>query len=337
MLSRLPAVTRYLSVAALCVAGPVSALEFALPPPGEDVVGQVQVIKAQYEDSFADLGEKYELGYSEMIAANPGVDAWLPVKRKGEETDVVLPTQFVLPPGKREGIVINLAEYRLYYFPKDRDVVYTFPLGIGREGWGSPVGTTRITAKTPNPTWTPPASIKAEHAKNGDPLPNVVPAGPDNPLGPFKFTLGMPGYLIHGSNAKFGIGTGTSHGCFRMFNKNVLQMASMVPVGTPVRIINEPYKIGVSGGKVYLELHQPLNVSDGSLVAVGAPSAASLEELNERYNAVMNAVLKRPDLKETIQIDRDKAWEVVRAETGVPTEVGFDISAPVEQSLDYIP
>ncbi|MCH4873390.1 MULTISPECIES: L,D-transpeptidase family protein [Pseudomonas] len=337
MLSRLPAVTRYLSVAALCVAGPVSALEFALPPPGEDVVGQVQVIKAQYEDSFADLGEKYELGYSEMIAANPGVDAWLPVKRKGEETDVVLPTQFVLPPGKREGIVINLAEYRLYYFPKDRDVVYTFPLGIGREGWGSPVGTTRITAKTPNPTWTPPASIKAEHAKNGDPLPNVVPAGPDNPLGPFKFTLGMPGYLIHGSNAKFGIGTGTSHGCFRMFNKNVLQMASMVPVGTPVRIINEPYKIGVSGGKVYLELHQPLNVSDGSLVAVGAPSAASIEELNERYNAVMNAVLKRPDLKETIQIDRDKAWEVVRAETGVPTEVGFDISAPVGQSLDYIP
>ena len=337
MFSRLPAFTRYLSVAALCVAGPVSALEFALPPPGEDVVGQVQVIKAQYEDSFADLGEKYELGYSEMIAANPGVDAWLPVKHKGEETDVVLPTQFVLPPGKREGIVINLAEYRLYYFPKDRDVVYTFPLGIGREGWGSPVGTTRITAKTPNPTWTPPASIKAEHAKNGDPLPNVVPAGPDNPLGPFKFTLGMPGYLIHGSNAKFGIGTGTSHGCFRMFNKNVLQMASMVPVGTPVRIINEPYKIGVSGGKVYLELHQPLNVSDGSLVAVGAPSAASLEELNERYNAVMNAVLKRPDLKETIQIDRDKAWEVVRAETGVPTEVGFDISAPVGQSLDYIP
>ena len=337
MLSRLPAVTRYLSVAALCVAGPVSALEFPLPPPGEDVVGQVQVIKAQYEDSFADLGEKYELGYSEMIAANPGVDAWLPVKRKGEETDVVLPTQFVLPPGKREGIVINLAEYRLYYFPKDRDVVYTFPLGIGREGWGSPVGTTKITAKTPNPTWTPPASIKAEHARNGDPLPNVVPAGPDNPLGPFKFTLGMPGYLIHGSNAKFGIGTGTSHGCFRMFNKNVLQMASMVPVGTPVRIINEPYKIGVSGGKVYLELHQPLNVSDGSLVAVGAPSAASIEELNERYNAVMNAVLKRPDLKDTIQIDRDKAWEVVRAETGVPTEVGFDISAPAGQSLDYIP
>ena len=333
MLPRFPAVTRCLTLAALCVAGPVAALELPLPPPGEDIVGQVQVIKAKYEDTFADLGTTYDLGYTEMVAANPGVDAWLP----GVGTEIILPTRLILPPGPREGIVINLAEYRLYYFPKDRDVVYTFPLGIGREGWGSPVGTTKITAKTPNPTWTPPASIKAEHAANGDPLPNVVPAGPANPLGPFKFTLGMPGYLIHGSNAKFGIGTGTSHGCFRMFNQNVLQMASMVPVGTPVRIINEPYKIGVSGGKVYLELHQPLNVSDGSLVAVGAPSAASIEELNERYNAVMNAVLKRPELKDTIQIDRDKAWEVVRAETGVPTEVGFDISAPVEQSLDYIP
>ena len=165
MLSRLPAVTRYLSVAALCVAGPAVALEFPLPPPGEDVVGEVQVIKGKYEDSFADLGNKYELGYSEMIAANPGVDAWLPVKKNPDgtivDTDIVLPTQFILPPGKREGIVINLAEYRLYYFPKDQNKVYTFPLGIGREGWGSPLGQTKITAKTPNPTWTPPASKRS--------------------------------------------------------------------------------------------------------------------------------------------------------------------------------
>jgi hypothetical protein len=150
---------------------------------------QVQVIKAKYEDTFADLGTTYDLGYTEMVAANPGVDAWLP----GAGTEIVLPTRFILPPGPREGIVINLAEYRLYYFPKGRNVVYTFPLGIGREGWGSPIAHTSITAKTPNPTWTPPASIKAEHAADGDPLPNVVPAGPDNPLGPFKFTLGTAG------------------------------------------------------------------------------------------------------------------------------------------------
>lgn len=173
MLSRLSVVTCCLSLAALCAAGSASALQLPLPPPGEDIVGQVQVIKAKYEDTFADLGTTYDLGYSEMVAANPGVDAWLP----GAGTEIVLPTRFILPPGPREGIVINLAEYRLYYYPKGQNVVYTFPLGIGREGWGSPIAHTSIIAKTPNPTWTPPASIKAEHAANGDPLPNVVPAG----------------------------------------------------------------------------------------------------------------------------------------------------------------
>ncbi|WP_300725570.1 L,D-transpeptidase family protein [Pseudomonas sp.] len=341
MLSRLPAVTRYLSAAALCVAGPVSALEFPLPPPGEDVVGQVQVIKGQFKDTFTDLGSQYELGYSEMVAANPGLDAWLPVKKNADgteiDTDIVLPTQFILPPGKREGIVINLAEYRLYYYPKDQNKVYTFPLGIGREGWGSPLGNTRITAKTPNPTWTPPASIKAEHALNGDPLPNVVPAGPDNPLGPFKFTLGMPGYLIHGSNAKFGIGTGTSHGCFRMLNKNVLEMAKMVPVGTPVRIINEPYKLGVSGGKVFVEVHEPLNVKDGSLIAKSDKSHLTDQEKQDKYALFINFLLKHPDLESLIQIDKDEAFPVVVAETGIPAPIGIAHTvAPQAQSLDYV-
>lgn len=131
MLSRFPAVARCLSLAALCVAGPVAALELPLPPPGEDIVGQVQVIKAKYEDTFADLGTTYDLGYSEMVAANPGVDPWLP----GAGTEIILPTRFILPPGPREGIVINLAEYRLYYFPKGRNVVYTFPWGsVGKAG-----------------------------------------------------------------------------------------------------------------------------------------------------------------------------------------------------------
>ncbi len=164
MLSRLSVVTCCLSLAALCAAGSAAALQLPLPPPGEDIVGQVQVIKAKYEDTFADLGTAYDLGYSEMVAANPGVDAWLP----GAGTEIVLPTRFILPPGPREGIVINLAEYRLYYYPKGQNVVYTFPLGIGREGWGSPIAHTSIIAKTPNPTWTPPASIKAEHAANGE-------------------------------------------------------------------------------------------------------------------------------------------------------------------------
>jgi L,D-transpeptidase ErfK/SrfK len=315
MLSRLSVVTCCLSLAALCAAGSAAALQLPLPPPGEDIVGQVQVIKAKYEDTFADLGSTYDLGYSEMVAANPGVDAWLP----GAGTEIVLPTRFILPPGPREGIVINLAEYRLYYFPKGQNVVYTFPLGIGREGWGSPVAHTTIVAKTPNPTWTPPASIKAEHAAEGDPLPNVVPAGPDNPLGPFKFSLGTPGYLIHGSNKKFGIGTRTSHGCFRMFNNNVLEMASMVPVGTSVRIINDAYKFGSSGGKVYLEAHTPLNDD-------GTPSVV------DKHTAVINALLKREDLANHLRVNWDQVRDVVAAEDGLPTEIGVPGAAPMVSS-----
>lgn len=304
MLPSLSVFTRCLSLAAVFATGPAMALEFALPPPGEDIIGQVQTLTAKYEDTFADIATANDLGYLEMVAANPGVDPWLP----GAGTEIVLPTRFILPPGPREGIVINLAEYRMYYFPKGQNVVRTYPLGIGREGWGSPIAVTKVVAKTPNPTWTPPASIKAEHAADGDPLPNVVPAGPDNPLGPFKFTLGLPGYLIHGSNKQFGIGMRTSHGCFRMYNNNVLELATMVPVGTSVRILNEPYKFGVSGGKVYLEAHTPLD-NEGDPVAV------------DKHTAVINALLKRQDLANSLQMNWDMVRDVVAAEDGLPVEI----------------
>ncbi|QEY63607.1 L,D-transpeptidase family protein [Metapseudomonas lalkuanensis] len=310
MLPRFTAVARSLSLASLLVAGPVAALELPLPPPGEDIVGQVQVIKAKYEDTFADIGVANDLGYLEMVAANPGVDPWLP----GVGTEIILPTRYILPPGPREGIVINLAEYRMYYFPKGQNVVHTYPLGIGREGWGSPIAHTTITAKTSNPAWYPPKSIREEHAADGDPLPTVVPPGPDNPLGPFKFNLGVPGYLIHGSNKKFGIGMRVSHGCFRMLNNNVLALAAMAPVGTSVRIVNEPYKFGVSGGKVYLEAHAPLDDN-------GDPSVV------DKHTAVINALLKREELVNTIRLDWDVVREVVAAEDGLPVEIAEPNSA----------
>jgi L,D-transpeptidase ErfK/SrfK len=320
MLPRFSVVTRCLSLAAVIAAGPAGALEFPLPPPGQDIVGHVSVIKAKYEDTFADLGEANDLGYLEMIAANPGVDAWLP----GAGTEIILPTRFILPPGPREGIVINLPEYRMYYYPKGQNVVYTYPLGIGREGWGSPVVQTKVTGKIPNPTWTPPASIKAEHAADGDPLPNVVPAGPDNPLGPFKFTLSAPGYLIHGSNKKFGIGMRTSHGCFRMYNFNVLELSKMVPVGTPVRIINEPYKFGVSEGKIYLEAHTPLDQK-------GDPSSI------DKHTAVINAMLNRKDMAGRMQMNWDMVRDVVAAEDGLPVEIAVPHDDTVISSVPSSP
>lgn len=307
---------RLLCLASLLCAGSAAALELPMPPPGEDIVGQVQVVKARYEDTFADLGSANDLGYLEMVAANPGVDPWLP----GEGAEIILPTRFILPPGPREGIVINLAEYRLYYFPKGQNVVHTFPLGIGREGWGSPIANTSIIAKTPNPGWTPPASIRAEHAAEGDPLPAYVPPGPDNPLGPFKFTLGTPGYLIHGSNKKFGIGMRVSHGCFRMLNHNVLELAKMAPVGTSVRIINEPYKFGISGGKIYLEAHEPLSdTGEASIV--------------DKHTAVINTLLKRDDAVGNMRLDWDMVREVVAAEDGLPIEIAVPQQSLVSQDV----
>ncbi|MDH1262857.1 L,D-transpeptidase family protein [Pseudomonas sp. GD03944] len=305
MLSRTPAVARCLSLASLmALASPAMAMELPLPPPGEDIVGQVQVIKAKYEDTFADIGVANDLGYLEMVVANPGIDPWLP----GEGAEIILPTRFILPPGPREGIVINLAEYRLYYYPKGQNVVHTYPLGIGREGWSSPVANARITAKTPNPGWYPPKSIREEHAADGDPLPSYVPPGPDNPLGPYKMALSVPGYLIHGSNKKFGIGMRVSHGCFRMLNHNVLQLADMAPVGTSVRIINEPYKFGRSGGKIYLEAHAPLDDegTDASVV--------------DKHTAVINTLLKRDELGE-LRLDWEMVREIVASEDGLPVEI----------------
>lgn len=305
MHSRASAVAFCLSIAASLSAGHSAALELPLPPEGEDVVGQIQVIKAKYEDTFAAIGETNDLGYLELVAANPGVDPWLP----GEGTDIILPTRFILPPGPREGIVINVAEYRMYYYPAGKNVVHTYPLGIGREGWGSPIGNTRISALTSNPAWYPPKSIREEHAADGDPLPTVVPPGPNNPLGPFKMSLAMPGYLIHGSNKKFGIGMRVSHGCFRMLNHNVLELSKMVKVGTPVRVIDEPYKFGVSGGKVYLEAHAPLEGDEKKLT------------LMDKHAVVINTLLKRDEDARTLHLDWEMIRDIVAGEDGLPIEI----------------
>lgn len=315
---RIAALSSILLLVGTCLAGQVAALELPLPPPGEDLVGTAQVIDAKYEDTFASLGEVYDLGYTEMLAANPKVDPWLP----GVGTKILIPTRFILPSGPREGVVINLAEYRLYYFPKDKPVVYTYPIGIGREGWESPVSTTRIAGKVANPAWYPPESIRAEHAADGDPLPKIVPPGPDNPLGPFKLQLGLAGYLIHGSNKRFGIGTQTSHGCFRLYNFDIEELFGLIPVGTPVRIVNEPYKYGRSQNLLYLEAHAPLNRAND-------PSQTDLQ------NQAVNALLKRSEADHNLYVNLEKVREAVNAETGVPAEVAQPTEYIDVQASEY--
>jgi len=288
------------------------ALAFPLPPAGDDMVGEVQILTARYEDTFASIADQYDLGFSELLAANPGVDPWLP----GEGTQIVLPTRYVLPPAPREGIVINIAEYRLYYFPKGSNQVHTYPLGVGREGWNSPLGETHILRKTPNPSWYPPESIRREHAAEGDPLPRIVPPGPDNPLGPYKLNLSMPGYLIHGSNKLFGIGMRVSHGCFRMFNPDVLELASLVNIGTKVRIINMPYKIGKSGGQFYLEVHKPL-VDDEK----------QRDDIQQQHASLLGARLQQDKLVSNrhVRLDWNIVQKTLEEAVGIPTWIaGID-------------
>jgi L,D-transpeptidase ErfK/SrfK len=237
---------------------PAPSDRFPLPPEGSDIIGNLQVTTARYEDTLPDIARRYDLGYEEIVAANPGIDPWLP----GKGTQVVLPTQFVLPGGTREGLVLNLASMRLFYFPEpaagEPAEVITHPVGIGRENWQTPLGTARITQKLANPAWTVPESVRREHAKQGDPLPPIVPPGPDNPLGDFAMRLSLPGYLIHGTNKPYGVGLRVSHGCVRLYPEDIARLFPEVPVGTPIRIINEPYQAGWRNGELYLEVHQPL-------------------------------------------------------------------------------
>lgn len=216
-----------------------------------DLAGELSVISTRYEDTFAAIGNRDSLGYLELVKANPGVDPWLP----GEGTRITVPRHYVLPDVKREGIVINLAEYRLYYFTGDGVQVY--PVGVGTEDNPSPLTDAEVTMPLESPAWYPPESIRAEYEADGDYLPRMIPPGPDNPLGSHALMLSEKGYLIHGTNKLFGVGMQVSHGCFRMYNEDISRFVYEVSKGTPVRVIREPVKIGLKGNEVWMEVHRP--------------------------------------------------------------------------------
>lgn len=237
---------------------PIARNYFVLESPQQSVVGAPQIVYTTEENTLSDLAREYGLGYDEIVAANPDVDPWLP----GDHTPVLLPTQYVIPDVPREGIVLNIASKRLFYFPQaaegETQKVMTYPIGIGRVGWETPLGATEVVSKATDPHWYVPASVRREHAELGNPLPSVVPPGPDNPLGAFVLKLEMPGYLIHGTNQPYGVGMRVSHGCVRLYPENIELLFSLVEVGEPVEIINEPFLLGHLNGELYFEAHDPL-------------------------------------------------------------------------------
>lgn len=230
------------------------ALTFTIPSK-ENMVGSIQTASVQAGESLGDIGKKFDVGVYEMIEANPHLDPWTP--EVGSK--VTIPTQFILPSIKRQGIIINLAEMRLYYYHPNTNLVSTYPIGIGRKGWVTPLLEAKVVNKQYHPTWQPPVSIIKEHAIKGDPLPNQVPPGPQNPLGEFAIYLSTPGYLIHGTNRPGGIGLRTTSGCIRLFPEDIRLLYNQVSIGTTVKIIHEPYKIGLYNQKIYIEAHEPLS------------------------------------------------------------------------------
>ncbi|PWT77152.1 MAG: hypothetical protein C5B46_00265 [Proteobacteria bacterium] len=245
---------RWLLCGSALIAGACSAATFSLPPSGTDLIGEVRVALTREDETLLDIARRFDIGFSEITAANPGVDPWVP----GAGIRVVIPAQFVLPPGPRSGIVLNLAQLRLFYFPPPNKgqpaQVVTHPVGIGTDYAQTPLGETRIVRKVPNPVWRPSQDIREEHAANGDWLPATVPPGPDNPLGKFAMYLGLSGgYLIHGANKPWGVGMRVSHGCIRMYPEDIEALYGKVAVGTVVRVLDQRYVVGLRGKVPYLQ------------------------------------------------------------------------------------
>ena len=305
----LPLRALLLALSAVLFGAPAQAEVLPLPAlRGDALVGELSYITARSDDTLSDLARENDLGFDQIVAANPGISPWMP--RAGAR--VLLPSQYILPPVPREGIVLNVAELRLYYYQPRRGEVLTFPVSIGRMDWRTPLGRTRVLSKERNPVWSPPLSIRQEHLAEGEFLPDYIPGGAeDNPLGKFALRLAIPGYFIHGTDQSksFGIGMRVTHGCIRMYPEDIEELFSVVPVGAPVFIVNLPVKVGVRAGALYLEVHRPVD-------------AEELEEWQmPSLDEVLIMIRKQSPLE--FLIDLAKVEAVYEAGRGVPTEVSF--------------
>jgi L,D-transpeptidase ErfK/SrfK len=280
------------------------AAVFQLPAPGNDIVGKIQTGIVQKGDNFAIVAQRYDVSYYGLVESNPAVDPDNPLPG----TVLVIPSQYILPAVPRHGIVINVAELRLYYFPLGQSVVYTYPVGIGRQDWETPLGQLRVIQKIPHPTWYVPESIRQSRAQDGVTLPKFVPPGPDNPLGDFAMRLSKWTYLIHGTNDPTGVGRRSSSGCIRLYPTDIVQLFGMASVNLPVMVINQPYKVGWENHQLYLEAHLPL---EEQLASMNGDVKSSVKDS-------IVAVVKQ----QATQIDWDKAYYLAQQHMGIPEVIG---------------
>ena len=316
--------------------GAANAAEYPLPPGNSRLIGENTTYVVPNDGKPLEAAAaKYQIGLIGMLEANPGTDPYLP--KPG--TVLTIPSQMLLPDTKREGIVVNLAELRLYYYPKGEDKVIVLPIGIGQLGRNTPEMVTSVSQKIPNPTWTPTANIRKAYLKDGIKLPGMVPAGPDNPMGLFAMRLsaGTGQYLIHGTNANFGIGMRVSSGCIRLRPDDIEALFNMVPKGTRVQIINQPIKVAVEpDGKRYIEVHQPLSHTDKDdpqtkPIALTAVEKKFIKNKETNEDVVKQAIERRSGMPVIVShgTDADSAQE------GPSSQVPQPQSASITQAQSY--
>ena len=258
-MKRCPFFYLILPAISLLYAGSLGATGYPLPPAGNDLIGELQLVRASRSETLLDIARTHDVGQEEIRLANSVVDRWLP----GEGEPVMIPSHYILPDARRQGLVLNLPEMRIYHFRaavgSTPGAVDTYPVSIGRMDWKTPLGGTRIIRKQPNPSWHPPESVRQEAAAEGEAVPEMVPPGPDSPLGAYALRLGLPGYLIHGTNKPYGVGMRVTHGCVRLLPEDIAELFDRVAVGTPVQILNQPVKTGWQDGVLHVEVHPPLD------------------------------------------------------------------------------
>lgn len=258
--------------------------------PEESVVGAPTWCKIKPKETMLDIARRYGLGFNEVDLLYPRMDAWIPPDGKR----IVMPTFWVLPPTQHEQLVINLAELRIYFFEKNAGTVQTFPIGIGDEGWESPLGIYSINEKRPNPIWYIPKSLQAKYGMAS------MPAGPENPLGEYVMKF-LPDYGVHGTAMPWGVGRLVSHGCIRCYPEHIRILYPQVPLGTKIEVIYEPIKFGQKGGQIYVEVHP---------------------DVYRKYpDFDQFAAEKLSKYPHSQQVDQKKYLMAVQLQSGVPTNV----------------
>ncbi len=270
---------------------------------GSNMVGMLVAIDTRQNDVLPDIARHFGLGYNDISIANSNVSPWTP--ESGSR--VLLPLKFILPDSPHKGITLNLANMRLFFYPKNQpEKVFTYPVGIGRQGWNTPMGLTSIVSKDANPSWTVPESIQREHAEKGDALPKIVESGPNNPLGLYAMRLAIPGYLIHGTNKPYGIGMQISHGCVQLYPEDIEVLFKKTTIGMPVRIVHQPYLTAWDQDMLYLEAHEPLEK--------WTKDKASLKkQLFKQIHGLSD--------KRKVAVDWQKVEKIIQRADGIPTPI----------------